>query len=69
MPGSRLGGGGRGWQLRKTNCCDHMTCRACGNDIRWECLANDRTSRRDGNHRHATNCTYNAAEFGGDEGD
>lgn len=48
--------------IEKLGGCDHMTCAlatgGCGHEFCWRCLAPYDAIVSEGNHRHATTCTY-----------
>ena len=50
--------------IQKSGGCNHMTCRrasgGCGHEFCWLCLSPYDIILREGNHRHATTCTYYA---------
>ena len=46
-----------GINVQKAGGCDHMTCRACGQEFCWICLTDWRQIRRHGNRGHSRECT------------
>ncbi|KAF2772796.1 hypothetical protein EJ03DRAFT_170598 [Teratosphaeria nubilosa] len=49
-----------GRKLEKISGCDHMTCRLCGHEFCWLCLAAYRDIRRVGNAAHKRDCKYHS---------
>ena len=48
-------------RIEKADGCDHMTCAQCRYEFCWSCLADYNLIRKDGNHRHDTQCKHYAA--------
>jgi len=46
------------FDIMKNGGCDHMTCRRCGHEFCWLCLAPYEGIRREGNSAHQTTCKH-----------
>ena len=44
--------------IEKNSGCDHMKCFKCKHEFCWECFATYELIRKDGNHRHQSNCKH-----------
>ncbi|KAF6233372.1 hypothetical protein HO173_008304 [Letharia columbiana] len=45
---------------QKTGGCDHMTCKICGYEYCWRCLADHGPINEEGNHHHAPYCRHHS---------